>query len=141
MIASQKIIVLVEDSQNDEILTIRALRKAGVVNEIVVARDGQDAIDIICGDKLQAGQTIQLVILDLKLPKVSGLEVLKTIRSTDKVKNLPVVILSSSRENTDLGSCYEHKANGFVVKPVVSDEFNEAVRRLGLFWILTNEFY
>jgi CheY-like chemotaxis protein len=140
---SKGIILLVEDNPHDAILTVRALQKSNVVNEIVVARDGVEAIDYLLGTGLYEGRDTSIrpviVLLDLKLPKVDGLEVLKKIRSDECNKFLPVVILTSSKEEKDIIESYSLGANSYVCKPVDFSEFMEAARQLGLYWLLLNE--
>ncbi|RRR70095.1 MAG: response regulator [Candidatus Viridilinea halotolerans] len=134
-------LLLVEDNIDDELLTVRALRKAGILNEIVVQHNGEDAIAY-----LQQIATNQdpfhlpaVVLLDLKLPKVNGLEVLQHIRSTPFLQLLPVVILTSSSEERDIVESYSLGANSYVRKPVKFDQFSAAVRQLGMYWVLMNE--
>jgi two-component system response regulator len=129
-----KYILLVEDNEQDEALTVRALQKHGIRNEIIVARDGEEALELLQSKTLLP----QIVLLDLKLPKVDGLQVLKEIRSKEKTKYLPVVILTTSKEDNDVISGYEFGANAYVRKPVDFMEFTEAVKSLGLFWLLLN---
>ena len=129
------VILLVEDNADDEALTRRALEKNDVKNELVVVRDGQEALDYLSG----APRLPQLTLLDLKLPKVDGLEVLRRLRAAERTKLLPVVILTSSNEERDLVSSYSLGANSYVRKPVDFKEFTEAVRQLGLYWLLLNE--
>ncbi|MFN2377406.1 MAG: response regulator [Candidatus Binatia bacterium] len=135
-------VLLVEDNPNDELLTLRALRRDGIANEIVVVRDGQEALDYLFGSGAHAGRDTsilpQVMLLDLKLPKVSGLEVLSRVRADDKLRGLPVVILTSSAMDRDVVEGYRLGANSYVQKPVSSEEFKEAIRRLGLFWVLVN---
>ncbi len=139
----KKAILLVEDNPDDEELTLRAFRKHKISNEVVVARDGEEALDYLFGTGRWAGRNRsdlpQLVLLDLKLPKIDGLEVLKRVRERDETKLLPVVILTSSREERDIVSGYRFGANSYVRKPVNFDEFIEAARQLGLYWLLLNE--
>jgi two-component system response regulator len=138
-----KIILLVEDNPDDEALTIRALKKNNIRNEVVVARDGAEALDYLFGLHAYEGRDVsavpQLVLLDLKLPKVDGLQVLRGIRADDRTKRLPVVILTSSKEERDLLDGYELGANSYVRKPVDFQAFAEAVRQLGLYWLVLNE--
>ena len=137
-----KIILLVEDNQDDETLTLRALRKSKILNEIVVARDGAEALDYLFGSGKYAGRdtTIQpqLILLDLKLPKVDGLEVLKRLRADPRTSLLPVTILTTSNEERDIVTSYKLGVNSYVRKPVDSDSFMEAVRQLGLYWLVLN---
>lgn len=136
-------VLLVEDNPNDELLTLRALRRDGIANEIVVVRDGQEALDYLFAAGAHAGRDAtmlpQVMLLDLKLPKVSGLEVLSRVRADDKLRGLPVVILTSSAMDRDVVEGYRLGANSYVQKPVSSEEFKEAIRRLGLFWVLVNK--
>ena len=136
-------ILLIEDNPDDELLTTRAFRKNAIKNEIIVARDGAEAIDyLFCtGAHSNRDPTVrpQVVLLDLNLPRVSGLDVLRRIRGDDRTKTLPVVVLTSSKEEEDIVRSYALGANGYVRKPVEFDAFNEAVRTLGLFWLLLNE--
>ena len=129
-------ILLIEDNPDDELLVIRVLRKHNLVNEIEVARDGAEALESL----FESGKELpSLVLLDLKLPKVSGLEVLQRIRENDRTKVLPVVILTSSTEERDVIDGYHLGANSYVRKPVDWDEFSEAVRQLGVYWLILNE--
>lgn len=138
-----KIILLVEDNPDDETLTIRAFRKNNITNEVVVARDGVEALDYLFGAGKYEGRDTsdlpQVVLLDLKLPKMDGLEVLRRIRADDRTRYQPVVILTSSKEDQDLISGYRLGANSYVRKPVNFEEFIEAARQLGLYWLLLNE--
>lgn len=136
-----KVILLVEDNPRDEALTLRALRKNNIVNEIVVARDGVEALDYLFGMGAYAGQEVtmpQLILLDLKLPKVNGLQVLQQIRSDERTKLLPVVVFTSSNEEEDVVKSYNLGANSYVRKPVDFDQFSEATRQLGLYWLVLN---
>jgi len=136
-------ILLVEDNPDDELLTLRALKKQNITNEVVVARDGAEALDYLFGSGPYAGRDLsvmpQLILLDLKLPKVDGLEVLRRVRADERTRLLPVVILTTSREQQDLLQGYGLGANSYVRKPVDFDQFAEAVRQLGLYWLLLNE--
>lgn len=138
-----KIILLVEDNPDDEALTLRALRKANVRNDVVVARDGVEALDYLFGTGAHAGRDArvmpQVVLLDLKLPRLDGLEVLRRLRADDRTKLLPTVILTSSNEEEDRLAGYELGANSYVRKPVDFSHFAEAVRQLGLYWLLLNQ--
>ena len=137
-----KMILLVEDNADDEDLTIRALRKNNIANEIVVARDGAQALDFLFGKGAHAGRNTkdlpEVVLLDLKLPKVDGLEVLRQLREDERTKRLPVVILTSSAEEQDRLRGYNLGANSYVRKPVDFVEFTEGVRQLGLYWLVLN---
>lgn len=138
-----KMILLVEDNPDDEALTIRALKKNNIGNALVVVRDGAEALDFLfCqGAYLDRDpqEKPQVILLDLKLPKVDGLEVLRRIRSNDNTRTLPVVILTSSREEQDLIQSYSLGANSYVRKPVDFTQFIEAVLNLGLYWLVLNE--
>lgn len=141
---NSKVILLIEDNPDDEALTLRALKKAGIQNEVVVARDGAEALDFLFGGvggyaDRDTTDLPAVVLLDLKLPKINGLELLKSIRSDEHTKFLPVVILTSSKEDQDLQEGYRHGANSYVCKPVNFDEFVAATRDLGLYWLLLNE--
>lgn len=137
-----KPILLVEDNPDDEALTLRAFRKNNIRNEIVVARDGVEALDYLFATGSQAGREEglpQVVLLDLKLPRIDGLEVLRRIRADDRTRLIPVVILTSSKEEQDLIDGYSLGCNSYVRKPVNFDEFMEAARQLGMYWLLLNE--
>jgi two-component system response regulator len=140
---NSKVILLVEDNADDEALTIRALAKNKISNEVVVARDGTQALDYLFGERAHEGRDTfalpQIVLLDLKLPKVDGMEVLRRIRADERTKRLPVVILTSSKEERDLLDGYELGANSYIRKPVDFTEFAEAVRQLGVYWLILNE--
>ena len=129
-------IALVEDSADDEALTLRALKKSGIANEIVVLRDGVEALDFLMAPEKPLPQ---LVLLDLKLPRKDGLEVLSTLRENPRTELLPIVILTSSKEERDLIEGYRLGANSYVRKPVDFNQFSEAVRQLGLYWLVLNE--
>jgi CheY-like chemotaxis protein len=139
--AAQHMILLVEDNPDDEALTRRALAKNNIQNEVQVAHDGAEALDFLLGTGAHAGRPIapEVILLDLKLPKVDGLEVLRRIRADDRTRLLPVVILTSSREERDLISGYGLGANSYIRKPVDFQQFVEAVRQLGLYWLVLNE--
>lgn len=138
-----KVILLVEDNPDDEALTLRAFKKNNIQNEVVVARDGVEALDYLFGTGAHAGRDTsdlpQLVLLDLKLPKVDGLEVLRRIRADHRTRLLPVVILTSSREEVDLINGYSLGANSYIRKPVDFSQFTESIRQLGLYWLVLNE--
>jgi two-component system, response regulator len=135
---SKRHILLVEDNPDDVELTLRAFRKNNIANEILVARDGAEALDQLHGQGAANGLPA-VVLLDLKLPKVDGLAVLRRIREDERTALLPVVILTSSREERDLVSGYSLGANSYVRKPVDFGEFVEAVKQLGLYWLMLNE--
>jgi CheY-like chemotaxis protein len=138
-----KNILLVEDNPNDVALTKRALEKSRISNKLVVAEDGVEALDYLFGTGAYAGRDINetptLVLLDLKLPKIDGLEVLKQIRSNPTTKRIPVVVLTSSKEDIDVASSYDEGANSYIRKPVDFVQFSEAVKQLGLYWLVINE--
>ena len=134
-------IFLIEDNEQDEILTIKALQKNNILNEIRIARDGADALDLLFNQEAAnyEKELPQLILLDLKIPKISGLEVLKKIKSNPRTKSIPVVILTTSIEDSDLLNGYELGANSYVRKPVNYHEFTEAVKSLGSYWLFLNE--
>ncbi len=138
-----KVILLVEDNPDDEALTLRAFRQCGIANAIVVARDGAEALDLLFGNTAQAGvlprQNVAVVLLDLKLPKVDGLEVLRRMRSNPATEMIPVVVLTSSNEEQDLVASYRFGCNSYVRKPVSFTQFASATRQIGLYWLLLNE--
>jgi two-component system response regulator len=139
----QKMILLVEDNPDDEALTLRALTKSRVLNKVEVARDGAEALDFLfCRGAYAERDPMeqpQIILLDLKLPKVDGLEVLRQIRSEPRTRMLPVVILTSSKEEQDLIAAYSGGANSYVRKPVDFNQFVEAIKQLGLYWLILNE--
>jgi DNA-binding response OmpR family regulator len=132
-------ILLVEDDPDHEALAIRALRKANVANEIQVAHDGAEALEYLKKAASGAKMLPQLILLDLKLPKVDGLEVLRNIRAADKTALLPVVVLTSSDEEKDIVSSYRLGVNSYIRKPVNFTDFAEATRQLGMYWLLLNQ--
>ncbi|NLC57645.1 MAG: response regulator [Armatimonadetes bacterium] len=138
-----KVILLVEDNPDDELLTLRALKQNNIMNEVVVARDGQEALDYLFGTGSHAGRDPsiipQVVLLDLKLPKVDGLEVLRRLREDPRTDVLPVVVLTSSKEEADLIASYRLGANSYIQKPVDFQQFSKAVQQLGLYWLVLNE--
>jgi two-component system response regulator len=135
-------LMLVEDNENDELLTCRVLRRNNIT-DVIVVRDGAEALNYLFARGAFEGRDVMdqpaVVLLDLNLPKVSGLEVLKAIRADERTALMPVVIMTSSRQDSDLLDCYQHHANSYVVKPVDFQEFSERVGQLGLYWTLTNE--
>jgi two-component system response regulator len=143
MSVKKKIILLIEDNPDDELLTLRAMRKNKIANEIVVLRDGAEALDYIFGIGAYEGQNIaespQVILLDLNLPKIGGLDVLKRIRGDQRTALYPVVVLTSSKEEKDLVESYRLGANSYIRKPVDFNQFSEAIRQLGLYWLVLNE--
>ena len=136
---SESMILLVEDDPDHEALAIRALKKANVVNEIRVARDGEEALEYMKGIVEGTERRPQLVLLDLKLPKVEGLDVLRAIRASDKTALLPVVVLTSSDEERDIIASYRLGVNSYIRKPVNFADFAEATKQLGVYWLLLNQ--
>jgi two-component system response regulator len=138
-----KVILLVEDNPRDEALTLRALKKSNIINNVIVAHDGVEALDYFNGTGKYAGGEPpvmpQLVLLDLKLPKVDGLDVLRKLRADERTRRLPIVVFTSSSEEEDMIKSYDLGANSYVRKPVESDQFAEATRQLGLYWLLMNQ--
>ena len=138
-----KIILLVEDNLDDELLTLRALAKNNIMNEVVVVRDGAEALDFLFGRGAYATRDLRVMptvtLLDLKLPKIDGLEVLRQVRANEETRLLPIVILTSSKEEQDLLTGYRLGANSYVRKPVDFAQFVDAVRQLGLYWLVLNE--
>lgn len=138
-----KVLLLVEDNASDEKLTIRAFNKSNVANEIVVVRDGEEALDYLFGTGRYDGREVSdlpaVVLLDLKLPRIDGLEVLRRVRADERTKLVPVIILTSSKEDEDRTRGYSLGANAYVRKPVAFSEFTEAIRTLGLFWLVLNQ--
>ena len=135
-------ILLVEDNPDDQTLILRALKKNNILNEVVLVRDGVEALDYLFSTGAHQGRDPdlmpQVVLLDIKLPKLDGLEVLKRIRADERTKRLPVVILTTSREQQDLMTSYDNGVNSYIQKPIDFNQFSEAVRKLGLYWILLN---
>ena len=140
---AKKSILLVEDNPDDEMLAVRALRKHNIANEIVVARDGAEALDYMFGTGSYAerdtNELPMVVLLDLKLPKIDGLEVLRRIRADEQTKLVPVVILTTSKEDMDLLNGYRLGCNSYIRKPVDFEQFAEAIRQLKLYWLVLNE--
>ncbi|MDN3511808.1 MAG: response regulator [Candidatus Jettenia sp. CY-1] len=141
--SNSKIILLVEDNPDDADLTLRAFKKHNIMNEVVVVDDGVKALDYFFGTGDYAGRDTsvlpEVVLLDLKLPKVNGLEVLQRLRTDDRTRLLPVVVLTSSNEERDLVDSYRFGANSYVQKPVEFNQFTEAIRQLGMYWLLLNK--
>jgi two-component system response regulator len=137
--AREQDVILVEDNPDDELLTLRALKKANVMNRIVIARDGAEALDVIFKYSDDDRTPPMLVLLDLNLPKIDGLEVLRRIRADERTRLIPVVILTTSNEQEDVITGYRNGANGYVRKPVKFVEFAEAVSSVGIYWLLLNE--
>lgn len=136
MASPSRLILLVEDDPDHELLTIRALKKSNVVNDVHVARDGSEAVELLFGpDAIRP----QVILLDLKLPKLDGLEVLRRIRETESTRMLPVVVLTSSDEERDLIRSYQLGVNSYIRKPVNFTDFAEATRQLGMYWLVLNE--
>jgi two-component system, response regulator len=128
-------ILLVEDNSNDAELTVRALKQRNLANQLHLCRDGAEALDFFDGPR---GPVPKVILLDLKLPKVDGLEVLRRLKDDDRTKNIPIVVLSSSREEPDIARAYELGANSYIVKPVDFEAFARAVSEVGLYWLLLN---
>ncbi len=140
MINDAPAVLLVEDDRDDEELTLRGLGGAHLNNPVDVARDGQEAVDYLFGTEEQAAERVPaLVLLDLKLPRVGGLEVLKRIRAEERTHRVPVVILTSSNDDTDVINGYDSGANSYVCKPIQFDEFANAIKQLGVYWLNINE--
>jgi CheY-like chemotaxis protein len=141
--ASERPILLVEDNPDDEALTLRAFHKNRIANEVIVARDGVEALDYLFGTGSHAGRDLRVapavVLLDLKLPRVDGLEVLRRVRADARTNLLPVVILTTSREQQDIYEAYQLGANSYIRKPVDFEKFIYAVGQLGLYWLVLNE--
>jgi two-component system, response regulator len=140
---TNRAILLVEDNPSDVDLTKRAFEKKNLVNTLVVARDGQEALDYLFGAGAYAGRNVAdppaCILLDLKLPKVDGVTVLQTIKSDQRTRMIPVIVLTSSNEPRDLKACYGLGTNSYIRKPVDFDEFVEAISHLGLYWLVLNE--
>lgn len=136
-------VLLVEDNPSDAELTMRALKKRNLANRLFHAKDGAEALDFVFARGAFSNRKVEngpkVVLLDLKLPKVDGLEVLRCIKSDERTKKIPVVVMTSSREDRDLDTCYSFGVNGYVVKPVEFEDFSRAVSELGFYWLLLNE--
>ncbi|PAX53476.1 response regulator [Brunnivagina elsteri] len=143
MSGRDKIILLVEDNPDDEALAIRALKRNHISNEIVVARDGVEALDFMFGTGIHIGRDISIkptvILLDLKLPRIDGIEVLRRLREDDRTKLVPVVVLTTSSEEQDMLDSYSLGCNSYIRKPVDFIQFSEAIRQLGMYWLLMNE--
>jgi two-component system, response regulator len=136
-------VLLVEDNLSDAEMTIRALRKNNFANKLLHVKDGAEALDFIFCEGEYAGRQIEhtpkVILLDLKMPKVNGKEVLQRIKADERTRKIPVVVLTSSKEDPDIKECYNMGVNGYVVKPVEFDEFHKAISDLGLYWLIVNE--
>lgn len=136
-------ILLVEDSSSDAEMTINALKKNNLANQLLHLKDGSMALDFIFAEGIYLNRNIEdkprVILLDLKMPKVNGMEVLERIRSDERTKTIPVVMLTSSKEDPDIKRCYELGVNSYVIKPVEFDEFQKAISNLGLFWMIVNQ--
>lgn len=136
-------VLLVEDNESDAEMTIRSLRKNNLANSLLHLTDGAQALDFIFAEgsyeHRKIADTLKVILLDLKMPKVNGLEVLKKIKSDSRTKKIPVVMLTSSKEDPDIAQAYELGANGYVVKPVEFDQFYKAISNLGLYWLIVNQ--
>lgn len=136
-------ILLVEDNNGDAEMTIRALKKNNLANKLLHVKDGAEALDFIFAQGVyfdrQVEDTPKIILLDLKMPKINGIEVLEKIKSDSRTKNIPVVMLTSSKEDPDIQHCYSLGVNGYVVKPVEFDEFSKAISQLGLYWMIVNQ--
>lgn len=136
---NQAEIILIEDNISDADLVLRALKKNNLVNNVIHLQDGQEALDYFFGNSENGMSAIpKLILLDLKMPKVNGIEVLEQLKKNASTKAIPLVILTSSKEDPDLKKCYELGANSYVVKPVVFDDFVKAIAQVGLYWLLIN---
>lgn len=139
----KKVILLIEDNPDDEMLTLRAMKKNNILNEVIVLRDGEEALDYIFAkgkfEGRDAAEVPQVILLDLNLPKVSGLEILKKIRGDERTRLFPVVVLTSSNSEKDMVESYKLGANSYIRKPVDFDQFVDSVKQLGLYWLVLNE--
>ena len=140
---SNKVILLVEDNPDDEALTLRALKKNHIGNEIVVARDGVEALDYVFAQGAHSGRDLshqpEVILLDLKLPKIDGHEVLEKIRADKRTRRIPVVILTTSNEEHDIASSYDNGANSYIRKPVDFEQFIDAIKQMGMYWLVLNK--
>ncbi|MDB5284610.1 MAG: response regulator [Bacteroidota bacterium] len=136
-------ILLVEDNMSDAEMTIRALKKNNLANNVVHLKNGAEALDFIFGEGEYSGRQVEdrpkVILLDLKMPKVNGIEVLHRIKTDDRTKKIPVVVLTSSKEDPDIQACYDLGVNSYVVKPVEFDDFHKAISNLGLYWMMVNQ--
>ena len=136
-------VLLVEDNASDAEMTIRALKKNNLVNKLLHLKDGAEALDFIFAEGEYSGRQMEnipkVILLDLKMPKVSGIEVLRRIKTDERTRKIPVVVLTSSKEDPDIQACYALGVNSYVVKPVVFDEFRKVISDLGLYWVIANE--
>lgn len=136
-------ILLVEDNPNDAEMTMRALRKSSMANRIIHLKDGAEALDFIYGKGMFEGRDVQaipkVILLDLKMPKVDGIEVLRSLKSNDITKSIPVVVLTSSKEDPDIRTCYDLGVNSYIVKPVGFENFLKAISELGFYWLVLNQ--
>jgi two-component system response regulator len=136
-------ILLVEDNPNDAELTLRALKKSNLANRVFHAKDGAEALEFIFAEGAYAGRSVEntpkVILLDLKLPKVNGIEVLQRIKTDERTKTIPIVVMTSSREDTDLEKCYALGVNSYIVKPVEFESFAKTVSELGFYWLLLNQ--
>jgi two-component system, response regulator len=140
MVNNEVELLLVEDSSHDAELTLRALKKNNFANKVVHVKDGAEALDFIFGSSgSQIEHALKAILLDLKLPRVSGIEVLERLKGDERTKAIPVIVLTSSREDTDLKRCYELGVNSYIVKPVEFESFVKAVAQMGFYWLLLNE--
>lgn len=139
MTSNAPVLVIVEDSQTDLELAIHALRVSGVANEIVVARDGQEAIDTLLGADPDGNHMPALIMLDIKLPKLSGFEVLRRLRADPRYARTPIVVLTSSRQDPDIEEAYENGATSYIVKPIDFEQLTTVIRQIGYYWLVVNE--
>ncbi len=137
-----KVILLVEDNPDDEALTLRALKKNNIANEVIVARDGVEALDYLFGEGSYSGrdttQTPEVILLDLNLPRLNGQEVLKRLRADSRTRRIPVVMLTTSNEEQDILQSYDNGVNSYIRKPVDFEQFMEAIKQLGMYWLVMN---